>query len=225
MLSIRSFVVSILPAALTLSLVCSLSIEDGFADGPIAETAADIDPLLAGERAPRFTVQTVDSDDFVFDPEALERPAIIITFRGGWCPYCNLHLSELRHVVPEIEDLGVDVLFLSGDRPDLLFESLDGETQDDIDGLGYTILSDANANAALAFGIAFRAPQRYLEHLPERGNDIADSSMERHGVLPVPAVYAVDRSGDIAFAFVEADYKVRLPAGELLAVAREIAND
>ena len=221
----RSFVVSVLPAALLLSLACSLSIQSGHAGATVAATAGDVAPLLAGEPAPRFTVQTVDSDDFVFDPGALERPAIIITFRGGWCPYCNLHLSELRHVVPEIAALDIDVLFLSGDRPELLFESLEMETQADIDGLGYTILSDANANAALAFGIAFKAPERYLERLPERGNDIVDSSMDRHGVLPVPAVYAVDQSGDIAFAFVEADYKVRLPADELLAVARGLASD
>ena len=221
--STRSFVVSILPAALFFSLACSLSIQTGFAGAPVAETAEDIEPLLAGEAAPRFTVQTVNDEDFVFDPQALERPAIIITFRGGWCPYCNLHLSELRHVVPEIDELGVDVLFLSGDRPELLFESLDADTQSDIDGLGYTILSDANANAALAFGIAFKAPERYLEMLPEHGVDIDASSMDRHGVLPMPAVYAVDRAGEIAFAFVEADYKVRLPADELLAVAKDMA--
>lgn len=221
--TLRSFVVSTLPAAMFLSLTCSLSIQSGHAGLPVAGSAEEISPLLAGEPAPRFTVQTVAADEFVFDPGALERPAVIITFRGGWCPYCNLHLSELRNVVPDIQALGIDVLFLSGDRPELLFESLDKETQADIDGLGYTILSDANANAALAFGIAFRAPRRYLEMLPERGNDIADSSMDRHGVLPVPAVYAIDRSGEIAFAFVEADYKVRLPAAELLDVARAIA--
>jgi peroxiredoxin len=221
--TIRSIVVSLLPAAMSLSLACSLSIQTGYAGAPVAKTADDVDPLLAGERAPHFTVQTVERQDYVFDPDALERPAIIVTFRGGWCPYCNLHLSELRHVVPEIQGLGIDVLFLSGDRPELLFASLDADTQADIDGLGYTILSDANANAALAFGIAFQAPERYLEMLPEHGVDISASSMDRHGVLPVPAVYAVDREGEIAFAFVEADYKVRLPADELLAVAREIA--
>ena len=56
------------------------------------------------------------------------------------------------------------------------------------------------------------------------GIDISSSSMDRHGVLPVPAVYAIDKSGQITYAFVEADYKVRLPADELLAVAKELAT-
>lgn len=222
-MSTRTLVVSLFPAALILSLICSLSIQHGHADAPIAETADAVTPLETGDHAPRFTVRTVDDENYDFDPRSLERPAVIITFRGGWCPYCNLHLSELRTVVPEISEMGVDVLFLSGDRPELLYDSLNQETQDDIDGLAYTILSDADANAAIAFGIAFRAPDRYLEMLPKRGNDIDESSMTRHGVLPVPAVYAVDRSGKIAYSFVNADYKVRLPAAELLAAAEEIA--
>ena len=219
MLSLRVLVPGVLHVALFMSLVCSLSI----AATQIADTADDVRPLQAGEAAPRFSVRTITDEEFVFDPLELERPVILVTFRGGWCPYCNLHLSELRHVVPQIDELDIDVLFLSGDRPDLLVESLDDETRQTIDGLGYTILSDADANAAVALGIAFRAPERYLEMLPERGIDISSSSMDRHGVLPVPAVYAIDKSGQITYAFVEADYKVRLPADELLAVAKELA--
>ena len=220
----RTLVVSLLPLALLMSLICSSAIRYGHADAPIAETADSVRPLSAGDAAPRFTVRTVDGENFDFDPRRLERPAVLITFRGGWCPYCNFHLSELRHVLPEISAMDVDVLFLSGDRPELLYKSLSAETQDDIDGLGYTILSDADANAAIALGIAFRAPERYLEMLPERGIDIAESSMGRHGVLPVPAVFAIDRRGTIAYAFADADFKVRLPADELRTVAADLTT-
>ena len=116
------------------------------------------------------------------------------------------------------------MLFLSGDRPELLYESLDADTQDDIDGLDYRILSDADAEAAIALGIAFRAADASIQWNRNKGNDIEDSSMLKHGVLPVPAVYAVDREGTIAFAFVEPNYRVRLPADELLATAREIVQ-
>ena len=48
--------------------------------------------------------------------------------------------------------------------------------------------------------------------------------MSRHGVLPVPAVFAVDRHGKVVYSFVNANYKVRLPADELLDVAAKIAG-
>ena len=42
----------------------------------------------------------------------------------------------------------------------------------------------------------------------------------RHNALAVPAVYVIDRSGKIVFDFVEADYKVRLSADDLLSAAK-----
>lgn len=223
-IDLRSAIVSAMSMALFMSLVCSMSLQQSVADATIADSADLIKPLQTGQRAPKFVVQTAANEAFSFDPDKLERPALIITFRGGWCPYCNIHLSELRTVVPEIRELGVDVLFLSGDRPELLYNSLKADTQEDIAGLDYQILSDADAQAAIALGIAFRASDRTITGRQAKGQDIAESSMLRHGVLPVPAVFAVDRNGDIAFTFVEADYKVRLPADELLAAAREIVQ-
>ena len=216
----RPTVISLLSTALVLSLVCSMSVQYGHADTPVAATAEEIQPLVAGDVAPRFTVETVDHESFVFEPRKMERPALLISFRGGWCPFCNMHLSELRHVIGDIDALGVDVLFLSGDRPELLYKSLKEETQQDITSLGYQILSDADAQAAIAFGIAFKAPQKAIDRRIEKGDDIMDSSMAIHGVLPVPSVFAVDKDGKIAFAYSNADYKIRLPADELLAVAK-----
>ncbi len=209
---------------IVVSLICSMSIRYGHADTPIAMDAESVTPLGEGDVAPRFLVRTVDGDSFDFDPRDLDRPAILISFRGGWCPYCNIHLSELRHVVPEISDMDVDVYFLSGDRPEVLYEGLAGDTQTDIDGLGYEILSDADANAAIALGIAFRADSAYVQRLRNANKDIAESSIEREGVLPVPAVFAIGTDGRIAYAHVNADFRVRLPADELLNVATELAG-
>ena len=212
-----------LSTVLFLSLACSMSMQHGHADVPIAESAGLAQPLQVGQSAPRFTVKTVDHEAFEFDPRNLERPVVAITFRGGWCPFCNMHLSELKDVVGEIDALGVDVLFLSGDRPELLYKSLSRETQEDIADLDYQILSDADAQAAIAFGIAFKASARTIDRRNEKGQDIVDSSMLKHGVLPVPSVFAIDRNGVIAFSYSNPNYKIRLPADELLQVATEIA--
>jgi len=208
---------------MTLSIMTSVAIQSGHADVPIADSADLIKPLAKGDRAPRFIVETVDGEAFDFNPKSLDRPVVLLTFRGGWCPFCNMYLSDMRHVIPEIREMGVDVLFLSGDRADLLFDSLGQETKEDIAGLDYTLLSDADAQAAIALGIAFKASMRTINGRRNKNQDIEGSSMLKHGVLPVPAVFAIDRGGVIRFAFTNADYKVRLPADELLAVAREIA--
>jgi peroxiredoxin len=219
----RSLILASLAAVLTLSLVCSTAIRHGHADVPVAGSADRIQPLGVGDQAPRFILQTVESGTFDFNPETLDKPVMLLVFRGGWCPYCNVYLSEMRHVIPEIRALGIDVLFLSGDRPELLYESLEQQAQEDIEGLDYTILSDADAQASIALGIAFKAGQRTVDYVKQKGDGYRKSSMERHGILPVPAVFAIGRDGVISFTYINPDYKMRLPADELLAAARAIA--
>lgn len=221
----RTFTVLGTAGVMALSLFCSMSLKAGHADSPIAASAEEVEPVAVGDQAPRFFVRTVEGERYDFNPDGLEQPTMIVTFRGGWCPYCNMHLSELRHVMPEINDMGVEILFLSGDRPDQLYSSLSDEAQADIEGLDYTILSDADASAAIALGIAFKTPDDLPKRFADRGRDIEGSSIAKHSVLPVPAVFAINEQGTITFAYVIPDYKVRLPADELLDVARELSSD
>jgi peroxiredoxin len=184
--------------------------------------AEDISPKKVGDHAPSFTVRTVDGQPYHFDPGNLERPTVLISFRGGWCPYCNMHLSELRHVIPQIKQAGFDVLFLSNDRPDQLYASLKRETQDDIAGLDYMILSDADLDAARALGTAFMIPDNLIGYLDEKGRDYQDSSIAKYRALAVPAVVLVDASGEIRFIYANPNYKIRLSAEELKAAADEL---
>ncbi|MFQ5982615.1 MAG: peroxiredoxin-like family protein, partial [Woeseiaceae bacterium] len=180
--------------------------------------------LRAGDRAPAFTVRTVDDEPYHFDPDNLERPTVLISFRGGWCPYCNMHLSELRHVIPELKEEGFDVLFLSNDRPDQLYEGLQRETREAIEGLDYVILSDAEINAARALGTAFTISRGLIDYLVNKGRDYDESSIGRYRALAVPAVFIVDETGEIAFAYANPNYKVRLPADELKEAADRVLS-
>jgi peroxiredoxin len=215
----RKFLYSTFIGLFALSLASLPPIVAVADDAVIAATADEITPLRAGEKAPAFEVLTVEGKAWRFDPDNLVRPTVLISFRGGWCPYCNMHLSELRHVIPKLKEQGFDVLFLSGDAPAQLYAGLQQETREDIEGLDYTILSDAGIGAALAFGTAFRTGQGLNDYLDGKSYDYANSSIALHGVLSVPYVYIVATNGTIAFDFVEPDYKVRLPADELMKAA------
>lgn len=218
----RATIAVLLIASLIVS-VCRQGIAaDNFT---LPSKAEDISPLQAGDRAPAFTVRTVEGKPYHFDPDNLERPTILISFRGGWCPYCNMHLSELRHVIPEIRANGFDVLFLSNDRPDQLYSSLKMETQEDIDGLDYVILSDADIQAALAFGTAFEVSDGLIQGRHDKGQDIKDSSISKYRALAVPSVYVIDATGEISFVYANPNYKVRLSAEALKEAADKLLSD
>ena len=200
--------------AIAPSVLCLLlAFGAGAARAEIAASAEETSPLAAGLAAPAFTARNADGSDFVFDPGALERPAMLIFYRGGWCPYCNAHLAELRHVVPELQARGMDVYFLSADSPANLSSALKGEAE----GLDYTLLSDARLGAAEAFGLAFRISDDYYQAAKDYGVDLEEASGETHHALPIPAAYLIDAAGMIRFAHSNPDYTVRVSAEELQA--------
>ena len=188
----------------------------------IAPSAEETRPVQTGENAPDFNVFHVDGTPYQFDADKLQRTTLLITFRGGWCPYCNTQLQELRNVLPAIKNAGVDILFLSGDRPEILYSNLKQETQDFIDGLDYTILSDADMNMGMAYGLAFLVPDDTISRYKSRDWDLDKSSMEKHKALSVPAVYIIGKDGVIAFSYVNPDYRVRIPAADVKAAVDKI---
>lgn len=200
-----------LPILAILCLAATLAAPASHAE--IAASAEETQPLPAGVAAPAFTARNADGSNFVFNPSTLDRPAMLIFYRGGWCPYCNAHLAELRHVVPELEQRGIDVYFLSADSPANLATALHGEAE----GLDYTLLSDARLGAAKAFGLAFRVPDDYYQAAKDYGVDLEEASGEIHHALPIPAVYLVGAAGTIRFAHTNPDYTQRLSAAELRA--------
>ena len=191
--------------------------ERHFADRErIFDSADQVLPLFEGMPAPAFVVKRPDGTPYSFDPDALERPTILFFYRGGWCPYCNAQLMELRHIEDEIDALGFDQLYLSADSPVTLGKGLAGLEEP----FDYTILSDNDLVAAQSFGIAFRVDDVTVHKYLEYGIDLEAASGRDHHGLPVPAVFIVDRNGMISFAYVNPDYRFRLAPDVLMAAAK-----
>ena len=62
---------------------------------------------------------------------------------------------------------------------------------------------------------------KYVDKLNSYNLDIEGSSIERKNAMAVPAVYVIGTDGVIDYDYVNADYRVRLPADDLLVVAQE----
>ena len=176
--------------------------------------AEDVQPLLPGMVVPAFELRDAAGEIVAFDPSSVQKPLVITFFRGGWCPYCNLHLAELRKAEAELKGMGFELWFISMDRPELLYESLE---QPDI---GYRVLSDTKLHASRAFGIAFRVDDETVERLLGWDIDLEGASGEEHHVLPAPATFIVGPDGAVQFQYTNPDYKRRLHPDVLLAAAR-----
>jgi len=62
----------------------------------VAVSADKIRPLLVGSAVPSLTLHTVENEPYDLIAAIAKKPTVLIFYRGSWCPYCNLHLNELK---------------------------------------------------------------------------------------------------------------------------------
>jgi peroxiredoxin len=199
-----------------LILAAALWTASAFADIP--SDPAQVQPLAVGMRAPAFSAQTKDGVLRTFSPESYQKPTVVIFYRGGWCPYCNMQLSDLHLVEPKLRQIGFEIVFLSTDRPAILYSSLKSEHID------YTLLSDSRLEAAKAFHIAFHLDDATIAKMKSFGVDLDSTTGEPLHELPVPSVFIIDRTGTIRYVYSNPDFRIRLGADALWAAATPYAT-
>jgi len=72
--------------------------------------------------------------------------------------------------------------------------------------------------AAKRFGLAFEITHEGFQKF------LAEHSGNTHHLLPVPAVFIVDRKSKVHFQYVNPDYKIRIDPQTVLAAARATAR-
>ncbi len=174
----------------------------------IPQKPEDISPLLVGETIPDVNIMNLNGTVMNLKAEVAKKPTLLVFYRGGWCPFCTKQLAELRTLEPNLTRMGYQLLAVSTDSPDNLKASMDKEK------LNYTLLSDADLTAAKAFGLAFKASPNYAATL-EKGS----GGKNVDNLLPVPAVFLLDKQGVIKFEYINPNMKERISAKLLTAAA------
>lgn len=174
----------------------------------------EVSPILINSTIPDVTVKTISGEDVSLHTIVKEKPTVIVFYRGGWCPYCTRHMSELAQIEDQILDLGYQIIGISVDRPEVLRATLE-EVE-----LNYTLLSDSPANALKGFGIAYQVDQATVDRYMNVGIDLEGNAGFNHHILPAPAVYFVDQEGTVNFQYVNPNYRERISGEILLAAAK-----
>lgn len=184
--------------------------------GDVPSSAQEVSPLKVGEEIPDVTLKDPFGNDAELQDLVSQKQSLIIFYRGGWCPYCNTHLSQLAEIEEQLYDMGIQILAVSPDKPSYLKESTMEHN------LSYKLLSDSDMNASKEFGLAFRVDTTTVNRYKRNGLDLAERSGFDHYMLPVPAAFFVDTTATIRYRYFNPDYKVRIENDELLAAVEEL---
>ena len=174
-----------------------------------------IQPLAAGAQIPsNALLKNMSGESFDLNAAIANQRTIVIFFRGGWCPYCNAHLRELRTSMPALKEMGYRLLAISPDGPEKL-----NELEEKAD-LGYELLSDEDAEVAAGFGLRYKLSQQYIDHVKSTPSK-TDLSNQNSSFMLTPGAFVLDTTGEIRFAYVNNNYTVRISQTALLAAAED----
>jgi peroxiredoxin len=173
--------------------------------------------LGVGDTAPAITLPNALGQAVQLQDLWQQGPLVLIFYRGGWCPYCNLELRAWQQQLSALTALGASLVAVSPQTPDNSMTTAEKNT------LAYPVLSDSALSAAEAFGIAFTLHPELVDLYTTFGNDLPELNGNGKWVLPLPATYVIDRNGRIVFAHIDADYRERAEPADVLSAVAKVA--
>lgn len=145
------------------------------------------------------------------------KTAVVVFYRGEWCPYCNLALRTYQaQLVPELNARGVTLIAVSPQKPDGSL-SMQEAAQ-----LTFSVLSDPGNQVAGKLGILTGPSADVREAQLRLGLDLTERNADGTITLPLPTVAIVDAGGVIRWIDVHPDYSSRTEVAQILAALDEL---
>jgi peroxiredoxin len=181
----------------------------------VRATGVEKSAKQVGDQAPDFELPRVGGGTVRLSDLRRDGPVVLLWYRGGWCPYCNLTLRAYEDRCREFAEAGATLVAISPELPAKGTETVKKSS------LSFSVVSDKGNVVASQYGIAFTLPPKIAESY-RRFFDIREHNGDDSQKLPLTATYVIDRDGVIRWAFLDADYAKRAEPRDALDAAKRL---
>ena len=162
------------------------------------------------DMAPNFSLTNATGKEVQLSDYLKKGPVVLTWYRGGWCPYCNMTLHYLQEQLPNIQLKGANLLALTPELPDKSMSTVEKHE------LQFEVLSDVGNKVAKEYGIVFKLTDDVAASY-QKGFDLHGYNGDESDELPLAATYVIDQQGKIVYTFLDAEYRNRAEADDILA--------
>jgi peroxiredoxin len=187
------------------------------------QTGLDTRGIPTGVAEPGETLGDFDLVDVHGAPTTLSsaragRIAVVVLYRGAWCPYCNLALRAYQEdLAPTLARDGIALVAISPQKPD---GSLSAQEKNE---LAFTVLSDPGNTIANRLGVLTAPTDDAQTAQRAIGLDLSSANADGTDGLPMPTVFIVDASGVIRWIDVHPNYTTRTEVADILTALNTLA--
>lgn len=169
----------------------------------VGAKAPEVEVTLAGKKHPLSHIYAAG-------------PLVVKFYRGGWCPYCMTELKHYQNLYPEFKKAGAQILALAPDTNTEIAKTTSTHS------LSFDVVSDEGLAIARKFGLVYKLDQKVVDQLKKNGIDLSVYQGNNNNELAIPATFVIGKDGKVAFAFVDADYRVRAEPAQVLQVVKAL---
>jgi peroxiredoxin len=168
--------------------------------------------VQVGDTLGSFTLRNAVGKPVSLEDLVATGPAVVVFYRGGWCPYCNLALRTYQQeLLPRLDAWHANLVAISPQTPDQSLSTAEKA------GLDFELLSDPGSRLARRIGIAFEQDEEVLSAQRRLGLDLAEVNEEGATQLPMPTVLILDPDRTVRFVDVHPDYTGRTEVADIVA--------
>jgi peroxiredoxin len=168
-------------------------------------TQKGLTEVSIGQPAPDFVARDLNDKSVSLKSIIGRRRALLIFYRGGWCPFCNQQLAAISQDYSKFKELDTTVVAVSCEEIEKgkrLLQKL---------ALPYALLSDTQFEGIDRYGVRETNPSEQL-----RASGITSHSK--------PSSFIIDESGIVRYKYVGKNAQDRPKNEDLLRVLAEIAE-
>jgi peroxiredoxin len=161
--------------------------------------------LFINSKAPDFKAKDQNGNEIVLKDLRKKGPVVLVFYRGYWCPYCNKELKRLEDSLQLIKDKGAQLIAITPEKQEGVAKTIEKIKA------SYSIITDDEMKIMKAYDVAYQVDDKTVSRYKMASIDLAANNGQKAGAvyLPVPAVYIVNKDGEISYRFFDADYKNR----------------
>jgi peroxiredoxin len=142
-----------------------------------------ITEIRVGQIAPDFTARDLNDKEVSLKSLIQGRKAVLLFYRGGWCPFCNKQLAGIARDSQKFIEAGATIVAVSGEEVEkgkALLKKL---------SLPFILLSDTDFAGIDRYGVRDQDPHESL-----KANGITR--------LPKPSAFVIDDTGRVRYKYI-----------------------
>ena len=176
----------------------------------IAAQAQKAEGLFINSKAPEFKLKDQSGVEVALKDLRKKGPVVVLFYRGNWCPFCNRQLKALQDSLGLIYNKGAQVVAITPEKK----EGIDSTISKT--GAVFPILYDEDMKVASAYEVAFKVDDRTVNRYKMAGIDLLQNNGQKTAMLPIPAVYIINKEGSVTYRYFNENYRNRVPVSEIV---------